>query len=267
MVANNVRARLPIRFALFALLTLSVLAVCSPLVSGAKTTSASATPGSFVLAGAVLAVSPTNLTNCKQCMVIVSNQSPTRSLTWLAISRGISGVTIKPASGTLQPKGHVSVTITMPSTISCLEHDTITFTGPVNSVNVSWSCMATPTPTPTPTPSLTPTPVKPTPAPTTASTPLPTPSAGPTQTGTSLTPTATPVPNGGGLQDNGNPPTSSDSQGSSIPSILLSVAALLLALLAYTLYLIRTAKASFRNRLLSLILPVSFLRKLDQNHG
>jgi hypothetical protein len=263
MVANNVRARLPIRFALFALLTLSVLAMCSPLVSGAKTISA--TPGRFVLAGAVLAVSPTNLTNCKQCMVIVSNQSPTRSLTWLAISRGISGVTIKPASGTLQPKGHVSVTITMPSTISCLEHDTISFTGPVNSVNVSWSCMATPTPTPTP--SLTPTPAQPTPTPTTAPTPLPTPSAGPTQTGTSLTPTATPVPNGGGLQDNGNPPTSSDSQGSSVPSILLSVAALLLALLAYTLYLIRTAKASFRNRLLSLILPVSFLRKLDQNHG
>jgi hypothetical protein len=37
-------------------------------------------------------------------------------------------------------------------------------------------------------------------------------------------------------------------------------------LLAFTLYLISPAKASLRNRLLSLILPVSFLRRLDQNH-
>jgi hypothetical protein len=264
MVPHDVRASLPIRFALFALLTLSALAMCSPLVSGAK--SASAAPARFVLAGAVLAASPTNLTNCRQCMVTVINQSPNRSLTWFAISRGISGVTINPAGGTLQPKGRVSVNITMPSNIPCPANDTITFTGPVNSVQVSWSCMATPTPTPTL--SLTPTPVTvtPTPTPTTAPTPSPTPSATPTQTDTSLTPTPTPVPNGGGQQDNGNPPTSSGSQGSSVPSILLSVAALLLALLAFTLYLIPAAKASFRNRLLSLILPVSFLRRLDQNH-
>jgi hypothetical protein len=266
MIPRDVRAHLPIRFALSALLTLSVLAICSPLVSGAK--SASAAPARFVMAGAVLAASPTNLTNCKQCMVTVFNQSPNRSLTWFAISHGISGVTINPAGGTIQPKGRVSVNITMPSNIPCPANDTITFTGPVNSVNVSWSCMATPTPTPTPTLSPTPTHVTitPTPAPTTSPTPSPTPSASPTQTGSSLTPTPTPVPNGGGQQDNGNPPTSSDSQGSSVPSILLSVAALLLALLAFTLYLIPATKASFRNRLLSLILPISFLRRLNQNH-
>jgi hypothetical protein len=265
IVPHDVRAHLPIRFALFALITLSALAMCSPLVSGAR--SASAAPARFVLAGAVLAASPTNLTNCRQCMVTVINESPTRSLAWFAISRGIAGVTIKPARGTLQPKGQVSVNITMPSTIPCPANDTITFTGPTNSVMVSWSCMATPTPTPTPTPtlSLTPTPVTPKPTPTTAPTRSPTPSARPTQTDTSLTPTATPVPNGG-QQDNGNPPSSSGSQGSSVPSILLSVAALLLALLAFTLYLIPAAKASLRSRLLSLILPVSFLRRLDQNH-
>jgi hypothetical protein len=262
MGPHNVRAHFPRRFALFALITLCALVMCSSLVPGAR--SASAAPVRFVLAGAVLAASPTNLTNCRQCMVTVSNESPTRSLTWFAISRGISGVTIKPARGTLQPKGQVSVTITMPSTIPCPANDTITFTGPMNSVNVSWSCMATPTPTPTPSP--TPTPVTPTPTPTTAPTSSPTPSATPTQTDTSLTSTPTPVPNGGGQQDNGNPPGSSGSQGSSVPSILLSVAALLLALLAFTLYLIPAAKASLRNRLLSLILPVSFLRRLDQNH-
>ncbi len=255
MGPHNVRAHFPRRFALFALITLCALAMCSPLVSGAR--SASAAPARFVLAGAVLAAFPTNLTNCRQCMVTVSNESPTRSLTWFAISRGISGVTIKPARGTLQPKGQVSVTITMPSTIPCPANDTITFTGPMNSVNVSWSCTATPTPMPTI--SLTPTTT-----PTTAPTPSPTPSATPTQTDTSLTSTPTPVPNGGGQQDNGNPPGSSGSQGSSVPSILLSVAALLLALLAFTLYLIPGAKASLRNRLLSLILPVSFLRRLNR---
>jgi hypothetical protein len=247
----NVRTHLPRRFALLSLFTLSALAMCSPLVSGAR--SASAAPARFVLTGTVLAASPTNLTTCSQCMVTVSNRSPHASLTWFAISRGISGVTINPAGGTLQPKGQVSVTITMPSTVTCPANDTITFSGPLNSVNVSWSCMATPLPTPTR--ALTPTPAPP---------PSPTPSTSPTQTDSSLTPTSTSVPNGGGQHNNGNPPGSS-SQGSSVPSVLLSVAALLLALLAFTLYLISPAKASLRTRLLSLILPVSFLRKLDQH--
>ncbi|HKF37313.1 MAG TPA: hypothetical protein VKB35_10475, partial [Ktedonobacteraceae bacterium] len=91
MAPHNVRAHLPIRFALFVLITLSALAMGSPLVSGAR--SASAAPARFVLVGAVLAVSPTNLANCGQCMVTVINESPTRSLTWSAISHGISGVT------------------------------------------------------------------------------------------------------------------------------------------------------------------------------
>ena len=253
MVPHDVRAHLPIRFTLFALITLSALAMCSPLVSGAR--SASAAPARFVLAGAGLAASPTNLTTCRQCMVTLSNRSPNRSLTWSASSRGIAGVTMNPVGGTLHPKGQVSVIITMPSTIPCPTNDTITFSGPLNSVNVSWSCTATPTPPP----------VTPTPTPTTAPTPSPTPSASPTQTDTSLTPTATSGPNGGGQPTNGNPPTSSGSQGSSVPSILLSVAALLLALLAFTLYLISPATASPRNRLLSLILPVSFLRRRDQH--
>src|SRR5712692_1926286 len=252
MVPRNVRAHLPLHFALFALITFSALALISPLDSGAR--SVSAAPARFVLAGAVLAVSPTNLTNCRQCMVTVSNKSPNRSLTWFATSSGISGVTITPAGGMLPPKEQVSVTITMPSTITCPANDTITLNGPMNSVNVSWSCTVTPTPPP----------VTPTPAPTTAPTPPPRPSASPTQTASSLTPTAPSVLNGGGPPNNGNPPTSSGSQGSSVPSILLSVAALLLALLAFTLYLIPPTKASLRKRLLSLMLPVSFLRRFDQ---
>lgn len=256
MVPHNVRAHPPLRFAIFALITLSALTMFSPLVSGAR--SASAAPVRFVLAGAVLAASPTNLTNCKQCMVTVINKSPTRSLTWFATSRGISGVTIKPAGGMLQPKRQVSVTITMPSNITCPANDTITLTGPINSVNVSWSCTVAPTPPP----------VTLTPTPTTVPPTSQAPSASPTQTDISLTPIATPVPNGGGPQNNGNPPnppTSSGSQGSSVPSILLSVAALLLTLLAFTLYVIPSSKASLRNRLLSLILPASFLRRFHQN--
>jgi hypothetical protein len=246
----KVRPHLPRRFALLSLITLSALALCSPLVAGAR--SASAAPARFVLAGPGLAVSPTNLTTCRQCLVTLSNRSSHGSLTWFASSRGIAGVTINPAEGTLQAQGQVSVTITMPSHITCPATDTITFSGPKNSVNVSWRCMVTPPPTPTR--ALTPTPA-----------PSPTPSASPTPTDSSLTPTTTSVPNGGEQHYTSNPPGSSGSQGSSVPSILLSVAALLLALLAFTLYLISPAKASLRNRLLSLILPVSFLRRLDQN--
>ncbi len=252
MGPHKVRTHLPRRFALLALMTLSALAMCSPLVCGAR--SASAAPARFVLADPGLAASPTNLTTCRQCMVTLSNTRPHGSLTWFASSRGISGVTITPAGGMLHPKGQVSVTITMPSNITCPANDTITFTGPLNSVTVSWSCMATPPPTPTL--ALTPT---------TAPPPSPTPSASPTPTDSSLTPTTTSVPNGGGQHNDGNPPGSLGSQGSSVPSILLSVAALLLALLAFTLYLISPAKASLRNRLLSLIVPVSFLRRLDQH--
>jgi hypothetical protein len=242
----NVRTHLPRRFALLSLVTLSALAMCLPLVSGAR--SASAAPARFVLAGPGLVASPTNLTTCRQCMVTLSNTSRHGSLTWFASSHGIAGVTMNPAGGMLQPRGQVSVTITMPSTITCPANDTITFSGPMNSVNVSWSCMATPPPTPT-----------------TAPSPSPTPSASPTPTDSSLTPTTTSVPNGGGQHTNDNPPGSSSSQGSSVPSVFLSVAALLLALLAFTLYLIAPAKASLRNRLLSLMLPVSFLRRRDQN--
>jgi hypothetical protein len=256
MVPHNIRAHIPILFTLFALITLSALAIFTPLVSGAR--SASAAPARFVLVGAVLEASPTNLTNCMQCMVTIINKSPNKNLFWTAMSQSISGVTIKPPNGLLHPNEKHSVNITMPSNITCPANDTITFTGPMNSVNISWSCNVTPTPV-TPTPTSTPTP-------TTTLTPSPTPSVIPTQTATSLTPTATSVFSGGGQQNNGNPPTSSDTQGSSVPSILLSIAALLLALLAFTLYLIPRPNASLRNRLLSLILPISFLRRLDQNH-
>src|SRR5260370_37907754 len=74
----KVRTHLPRRFALLSLMTLSALAMCSPLVSGAR--SASAAPARFVLAGPGLAASPTNLTTCRQCMVTLSNIRPNSSL-------------------------------------------------------------------------------------------------------------------------------------------------------------------------------------------
>jgi len=72
------------------------------------------------------------------------------------------------------------------------------------------------------------------------------------------------VTHGGVQRTNGKSPPSSGSQDSSVPSILLSVAALLLALCAFALYLMSPSKASLRTRLLSLMLPVWFLRRLDQ---
>ena len=240
MAAHSIRTRLQM---LVTLVILGVAAMTSLLASGARPMSAAT--ARFALAGPVLAASPTDLTNCRRCTVTVSNKSSSRSLTWSAMSRGVSGVTLKPARGTLQPKGQVSVSITLPSHISCPASDVIALTGPTNSVKLSWSCKGTPTPT------------------TTA--PLsPTPSASPTQSDTDLTPTATSIPNSGTRRLDGNPPPGSGPRDSSTPSILLNAVALLLALLACALYLI-SAKASPHKRLLSLILPVSLLRRLGQN--
>ncbi len=146
MIPPDARIHTRTRFVLFTLVALSALVMLSLLVCNART--AGAASARLTLAGGQLAVSPTNLTSCRQCTVTVSNQSPTRSLTWFAVSHGIPGVTVNPAGGTLQRKGQVSVTITLPSHITCPANDTITFFGSANSVNVSWSCVATPTPTP-----------------------------------------------------------------------------------------------------------------------
>lgn len=263
MIPPDVRNHTWTRFAIFALVALSALVMFSLLARDTK--AAGATPAHLTLAGGTLAVSPMNLTNCKQCTVTISNQSPNRSLTWFAVSHGIPGVMVNPPGGTLQRKGQVSVTITLPSNITCPANDTISFFGSANSVNVSWSCLATPTPTP----SLTPSPTTPTPTstPTSAPTQLSTPSADLTQTASSPgpTPTATSVLNGSGQRNDGNPPATGGSQASSVLSILLSVAALALALLAFALYLMQPANTSLRTLLLSLILPTWLLRKLDQN--
>lgn len=259
MTPPGVRTRTRTLFAFFAL---SVLIMLSLLARNAK--AADAAPAHLTLAGGTLTVSPTSLTNCRQCTVTVSNQSPNRSLTWFAVSHGIPGVTVNPPGGTLQRKGQVAVTITLPSNTTCPANDTITFSGSGNSVNVSWSCLTTPTPTPSPSPT-TPTP---TPTPTTApvQSPTPTPAVGPTQTASSPGPTPTPgsVLNGSGQPNDSNPPATGSSQNSSAISILLSVVALAFALLAFALYLMQPARTSTRIRLLSLILPVWLLRKFDQ---
>jgi hypothetical protein len=264
MGLQSVRARLLVLFASFSLILLSALALSTPLLSGMR--SASAAPVHLAVAGPMLSVSPTTLTNCTQCTVTVTNQSAAKPLTWSAASRGISGVAIQPAHGTLPPKKQGTVNITMPANITCPANDTIIFSGPANMVKVSWSCTPTPTPTPSPTPAT------PIPTPTTALTLSPTPSASPAQTGnTTPTPTVTSVANSGssgGQNNNGNPPTSttgSGSPGSSAPSIILSVAALLLALLAFTLYLMAPVGTSLSSRLLALILPTSFLKRPGQN--
>jgi hypothetical protein len=94
-----------------------------------------------------------------------------------------------------------------------------------------------------------------------------TPSVGPTQTASNPgpTPTTSSGVNGSGQPDNGNPPATGGSQGGSVLSILLSVTALALALLAFALYLMQPAKISLRTHLLMLILPAWLLRRLDEN--
>ena len=261
MIPPHRRILFPRRVLLFTLVIVSALAALWPLALGAR--AASAAFAHPLLAGSTLMVSPTNLTGCRQCSVTVSNQSPNRSLTWFAVSRGVPGVVIHPAGGTLPRKGQVSVTITVPSNIACPSADTITFTSSANAVNVSWSCPATPTPSPTASPT-TPTPTS-TPASAPTQPPTPSVSLTPTASSPGSTPTAASVSSGGAQQADGNPPPTSGLQDSAIPSILLSIGALVLALCAFMLYLMSPAQTSLRHRLLSLVLPDWFLRRLDQN--
>jgi hypothetical protein len=60
------------------------------------------------------------------------------SLKWSA-SSGLSGVSFNPASSTLLPRHTIRVQIRVPQHY-CPTKGTFTFTGPANTVTVSWSC-------------------------------------------------------------------------------------------------------------------------------
>jgi len=108
----------------------------------------------------------------------------------------------------------------------------------------------------TPTPAITP-PGAGTPLPGSTDTSNGTPVPGATQTAQTQTNNGNPPPGGGG---NGNTPSGGS------PGGLFTTAALLLGLLAFVLYLLPQggASRSILNKLLSLLLPGSVVRRLDE---
>lgn len=97
----------------------------------------------------VLAVTPTSLVGIKQCgngnsgyyncYLSLTNTSHTLSLAWTASTNLLPNSIIKPASGTMQPGQTTRVQIAIPVS-DCSTGASITFSGPGNSVTVSWTC-------------------------------------------------------------------------------------------------------------------------------
>ncbi len=196
------------------------------------------------------------------CRVIVDGTSP-HSINWQASG----SATFIPQGGTVPP----GVTVTI-SNLPCPARETFVFTGTatkggrVISVPVTWTCTLPPSSTPSPSPSPTKTGMTPTPSPT-SGTPTTTPT--PTSSSTSL---STPQPGTTPTLTTGSTPTSSTTipPGSHNPpdsralSSLFTIAALVLALAAFLLYLIprQQSSSSLLLKALSLILPKSVLRRL-----
>ena len=218
----------------------------------------------------VLTVTPGSLdnhsSNCTGastwvCRVIVDGSSP-HSINWQASD----SATFSPQGGTVPP----GVTVTI-SNLPCPASETFVFTGTatkggrVTSVPLTWTCTLPPSSTPSPSP--TKTGMTPTPSPT-PGTPTTTPTA--TSSSTSL---STPQPGTTPTLTTGSTPTSSTTipPGSQKPpdpqalsSSLFTIAAFILALAAFMLYLIprQQSSSSLLLKALTLILPKSVLRRL-----
>jgi len=104
-----------------------------------------------VQAAPVLAVTPTSLVGSQQCGAITSvptyyfcyvsltNTSQKLSLNWTSTANLLPGSIIKPARGPLLPGQTVRVQIYIPLA-DCASGANIVFSGPGNSVTVSWAC-------------------------------------------------------------------------------------------------------------------------------
>ncbi len=104
-----------------------------------------------VQSGPLLYVSPTSLIGRQQCGAITSvptyytcyvsllNTSKTLNLDWISTPNSLPGVIIKPASGSLLPGQTTRVVIYIPIA-DCKAGANIVFSGPGNSVTVSWAC-------------------------------------------------------------------------------------------------------------------------------
>ncbi|HEY6411936.1 MAG TPA: hypothetical protein VIY29_31135, partial [Ktedonobacteraceae bacterium] len=73
------------------------------------------------------------------CIASISNSSQSSSLSWRSSSSGVPNISFNPTSATLPPGGGQRVAITVPEN-SCQTPTTLTFSGPANSANISWSC-------------------------------------------------------------------------------------------------------------------------------
>jgi hypothetical protein len=103
-----------------------------------------------VMSAPILTVTPTSLYANQQCSsdptggywicyVSLTNTSTTLNLSWSASSSGIKGISFKPASSTLSPRQTIRVQIMVPKS-DCPVRGTLSFTGPANTVTVTWSC-------------------------------------------------------------------------------------------------------------------------------
>jgi CHAT domain-containing protein len=72
------------------------------------------------------------------CQVTLMNESAQQSLNWTAVSSD-SRITLSNYSNFLDPNGSWPVEVIVPKSV-CPTSATITFTGPVNTATVSWSC-------------------------------------------------------------------------------------------------------------------------------
>ena len=75
------------------------------------------------------------------CYVSLTNNSNTLNLNWSSTSSGLKGVSFKPASSTLLPGQTILVQITVPQSNCPTKSAALLFTGPANTVNVSWYCI------------------------------------------------------------------------------------------------------------------------------
>ena len=74
------------------------------------------------------------------CSVSLTNNSNTLSLNWSATS-SVNKININPSSSTLSPGQTIQVQITVPIN-DCPTKGILTFTGPANTANVEWYCIA-----------------------------------------------------------------------------------------------------------------------------
>jgi hypothetical protein len=75
------------------------------------------------------------------CSVSLTNNSNTLSLHWSARSSGIKGIRFNQSNGTLSPGQTLQVKVSVPQT-DCPIKGILSFTGPANTANVEWYCIA-----------------------------------------------------------------------------------------------------------------------------